>query len=883
VSGIGPVRLALRGLRPAAGISALIALLVLVGAFLAAGAPRQTTAVLTSALQAQLARTAGPDAIQTTLTDDAVGDPVDGIAPVWSGLGARLADVHERLADLGPIARPGEFAGTSTGTGHGFGGSGTPTTPTGFTPSYALEATPSLAQEARLVAGRWPAPEVAGQPLEVVMSAVGADVEGWRIGQTQTISGGYDHAGIPVTLVGTVAPRDPTTAFWGLAYTRGGVVTIQSNGGDSITKEATIWVDAGSWPALAATLPNGAISAWYGLDHRAIASDRAADVSAAVRRFVVRPEALGIGSSQQQLAFRSRMPADLADFATRSGPPTALIALFALGPAGTLAAVLLLGLRLRRARRSAPGELMRARGASGGQLRLLAAAEIAVWTVPAAAIGTVAAVLLTPDSRSVWSAVATAALCAVVAPIAAVVTSGSGERTAPRSPAARAAGVAAEAAALLVAALALVVLVARGPVTASTGVDPLVELAPLLLSIAVTVLVLRIMPLGVRAIGAAQGRGRGAVGLVASSGTGFARRGGAWALFALVIGVGMSVFSLTMVATQQHGVRQAALATVGSDIAVSGSDLDPDAMRRLEALPAVAAHATVRTTGTTQLGISEATIYLVDTHELAAVQRDLDDSALRAVHGADALVTDIDQPPATTQLDPTGDVRMRLHPADPAAVSDVFTQPRWVVIDRAEAPDSDPDAEIVGVILRLHPGADAAAATRDVQRIAGSAAVVTSAAQVEAEVVGTPLDTAVHATILIATVLAALLCVLVFAMTLAAGAAERLRRGAILRALGFDRRQTAALVLADVVPTAVVGVVAGAVTGVVLAAAVLHTIDPTGFVGAPVAPALVVDPATTAIVLAGFLLAAGVAAIVALLLDLARSATAGLETLGEER
>ncbi|MBW8873293.1 MAG: ABC transporter permease, partial [Leifsonia sp.] len=123
----------------------------------------------------------------------------------------------------------------------------------------------------------------------------------------------------------------------------------------------------------------------------------------------------------------------------------------------------------------------------------------------------------------------------------------------------------------------------------------------------------------------------------------------------------------------------------------------------------------------------------------------------------------------------------------------------------------------------------------------------------------------------------------VFAIALAAGANDRLRRNGILRALGFQSRQGTGLLFIENAPLAVAGVVAGTLTGIGIAALVLQTIDPVGFVGRPTAPPLIVDPLTLGVTVAGFLAAAVLAIAVALVLDTGRSSAAGLRTLGEER
>lgn len=878
---LGPASLALRGLRVAPGVSALVALLVLVGVILAVGGPRATDGVMTTALHQGLAHAGnGRIALNAVLGDDSAYDPqtdTRSVEPIWSGLQDRLDEIHGSFASLGRVVGPGAFAGRAVGEGSaGFAGEGTATAASNARFRYILEAAPGLRDEARLVSGRWPGAVHAGRPLQVVMSAEAAATMHWKLGQRQAIGTRPVRQAV---LVGTVAPRDSDDAFWSLDASRAEAGVQPSRDGSFTTYYSTLWVDDASWPAIAPTLTGHQIEAWYPIDASAITAGDAAQIAAQLRRFAVEPSTLDIPRAPQTLAFRTDLPAELVAFSARAAPSIALIALFALGPAGALAAVLLLGLRLLRLRRSAADALVRGRGGSGWQLRLLAAAEIAVWTVPVAVAGAVLAVLLTPGGGSWTGALVPTALCGLAAPLAAAALASPSDGGGATSPALRALRLVAEGAFVLVAALTLVLVAARGPVGAAGGADPLVEAAPLLLAVAVTVIVLRIAPAGIRWLGALLRRGRGAVGLVAASGTGPAWRGAAWALFALVIGVGMSVFSLTMVATQQHGSQQAALRQTGADVAINSTRLSATEVRALEAIPGVAAHATIAVLPPQPVGSTPAAVYLADPTALASVQRGIDHSALADARGRDAVVGGIDTPPATMTIADPDRVTLTLHPVESDEVSVVLTEPRWVLVDRASLPKAAPEAVTVGVLLRVAPHADRAAVAAAAREAAGSDASVRTAGTT----VGSPLDQAVRATILAATILAALLCLGVFVVTLAAGAAERLRRGAILRALGFDRRQTAGLVLADLAPTAVIGVVVGALTGAGLAAIVLHTIDPAGFVGSTVPPTLVIDVPATALALLGFLIAAVVAAAVAVVLDLRRPATAGLQTLGEER
>jgi putative ABC transport system permease protein len=881
MSALRAARLVRRGATQSRGVSILLAALVLCATLLAVAMPRAVDRTLTDALHSDLAAAGnGRLAFNAFLASDTAFDQANGdfsIVPVWSSIPSALAEARGRLASLGGIVEPGAYLGQALGEGGaGFPGGGTPTAASNARFSFGLEAVPALRDDARLVDGRWPRAVRNDASIEVVMAAASASSMKWRIGQTQTLS-------LPeprqVTLVGTVAPRDPASAFWALDPHRATAGMQPSSDGTFVTYRGTLWVDAASWPRLATSLTGHQIEAWLPVDTTRIDTAEATSVASTVRRFVVQTQPLNVAGSDAALSFRTDLPSELTDFTARSAPSTAMITLFAIGPAGAFGAVLLLGLRLLARRRSTAALLVRARGGSGWQGRLIAFGEVLLWTAPAAVLGGVVGVALTPDVGSPAAAIPAVVLCVLAAPVAAAALGGVDDAAEDSGRLAATLRYAAEGVIVLLAALALALLFTRGPVESGAAADPVLLAAPLLLGLAVTVVVVRIAPLVSTRLARFERRGDGPVGLVSASAT--ARGGGGiWTLFALLVGVGMAVFSLTLVGTQQHGVQQAAVARTGSDVAVRASALTAQQVQRIAAIPGVAAHATIEVLGQQPVGSVPATISGVDVADLAAVQTGLDRSALAGVAGTSALVAGLDSPPRSISLSPIGHGTLSLRPVDPEVVSEVFTQPQWVLLDQREV--SKAEGIPTGMLLRLRPGADSARVARAAAELA-PLATVTTAEQSERAFLGTPLDAAVQASILIAAALSALLVLAVFAVSLAAEAAERLRRGAILRALGFDRRQTAVLVLRGIAPTAVAGVVAGTPTGIALAAAVLRSLDPAGLVGSPVPPALVIDPVATMLAALGFLASAALAGLVAIVLDARRPPTAGLHTLGEER
>ena len=235
----GP-RLVRRALREAGGVSALLAVVVAAGTLLAVGAPRELDQVLTSALHADLARAgSGALALEAIVPQDLVftNDGAPSSPRCGRGSGSAFVRCANDSEGLDPLVGPGAYVGQAAGSGQkGFDGSGTATSASNALFRFDLEAAPGLRSDARLVSGTWPGRFVEGKPIQVVMSAKGAAAMKWRVGQTQTLQ-----LGIPETavLVGTVAPRDPASAFWSLQSDRSVAAAQPSGDGTFITYRST--------------------------------------------------------------------------------------------------------------------------------------------------------------------------------------------------------------------------------------------------------------------------------------------------------------------------------------------------------------------------------------------------------------------------------------------------------------------------------------------------------------------------------------------------------------------------------------------------------------------------------------------------------------------
>ncbi|SEL32605.1 hypothetical protein [Streptacidiphilus jiangxiensis] len=261
----------------------------------------------------------------------------------------------------------------------------------------------------------------------------------------------------------------------------------------------------------------------------------------------------------------------LADFAAKDRRARALgsyaeAALAALA----LATVVVTG-RLLLARRHPQMRLQQARGAAVATLVLLRGTAAAVVVAVAAGLGWGAGSAMAPGGTSgrpepllAWSVAAAAAL---VVPVQAWLSVREPRHTA--TGAARPAGrrVVAEATVLLLAVAAVVALRARGASGGAQGPDPQLTATPVLVSVAVVAVLLRLYPLVLRGLARGTRRGPGLVAFVALRSAADAAPTTGLALYVLVLTLGTAVFG-DLVTAQVAGTGEGSDALAG---VVSGS------------------------------------------------------------------------------------------------------------------------------------------------------------------------------------------------------------------------------------------------------------------------------------------------------------------------
>ncbi|MEV7631026.1 hypothetical protein AB0N64_01315 [Microbacterium sp. NPDC089318] len=727
--------------------------------------------------------------------------------------------------------------------------------------------------------GRLPETTDPAEGVEVVLATDVAERLAWPVG-TERISDG-----MTLRLTGTVAATAPDGGDW--AFIPGSLrpmVEVSSSGDRILVGAAFMHVDQVA--ALEDRDRDVKVTSWMPVRAGRITAANAATLAAQLRLLTADPIELRMHTDSfynRGLSFSSGLPRVIGDGVTRGQAMSAVITVAAVGPVAVALVVLALVARLIAVRRVAAVRVLRARGASTTRLIALLGGEGAALGALGAAIGAGAAAIESGWPAR-WVLLIPALLAAVPAGVLPwSVLSGAerhqrrdlGERARPGSPR--------RIVELLLLALTvvLVVLIAARP--GGADADPVLLAVPVMLGVAASILCLRVLP---ALLLLAERRGRRRPTLAALLGPARARRDPmvrAAPVLAVVIGLGVALFSVAFAATVTSGIARSAVTAVGADVRVDASYISVDAAERVAELDGIAGVAALRGDSAVPAEAASedqrAHVYTLDTAEFAGVQRGL--SAALPLPSSLAEAADGDRVPVVaseTLLERLGvDVRGDLDGIDleigGTAVRVVAVAParvpfgaaeQWVIVDTvnahelgqrsiglsqlylAVAPDTDPDE--VG-----------AAAVRET---AGDA-VYTTPARAAAVHEQDPAFSVVQGALLAASgIVAALLAVAVVAM-LGLGAGPRARMLAILRALGHPARGEARLVTWEVAPALLLALPFGVGVGITMAWLMIPQLDLRGFVGGPAQPQIEFGGIWTVLVVVGFALVSAVAVIVA--------------------
>lgn len=771
-----------------------------------------------------------------------------------------------------------------------------------------LRASPDLAEHGELVEGRWPAAtpgpayEENGEgladpapPFEVAVSRAVADAYGWDVGgRYHAIAGGgvvrlaERYPALVVT--GIFETGDPEADYW-LHHSLGARASIIADPNRGLLGTAAVYVS----PAMIAPLTLGFADTrvWYPVDTDGVT---AADVPVllsqvngqSAQTFLV--PAGPDDPAPMQLRPDSRLSEILERLLAQRTGVDAIVAVLAVGPLGATVAVLALGARLVVDRRRPALALLRARGASGGQLRLLMGGEGLVVGLGSAAAGFVAGLVLaaaTGIDAPVTAGQVALALAAGLAPAAALAlaTSPGGLRTTRADLAPRSRGRVRWVLEVLVVAgavLAAWLLLSRGVVAGSgagagTGVDPLVAAAPLLVSLAVTLLAYRAYPWLALAAERALAPRRDLVPFLGAARATRDPAGGPVPAIALVLAVAVAATSAVLYSTVSGGVVREAWRATGADLRVSGPVVDEQIAEQIGAIDGVTAVTPVGDVGDGLLrggGSSpRVEVWTVDAGELAVAQQDVEgapESLPGLAAGADgggdgdgdaALPVILTRGAAGPGVGPgsTGITLATQEGSVPVEIVDVVDElpglpaGRALVVadaDRLEAATGDHAYARVGLV-GLTGTADRDAVTAEISRLLPSSVLEDPDQEADA-VLAAPVSGGLAAAFVLAVLLAGLLCAAAVVMTLMLAAPARARLLAVLQTLGLSSRQARGLVGWEIGPWAGVALAVGAVLGVVVPELVLAAVDVTALTGGPAQPDAEYDPLLLGAAAAGF-------------------------------
>jgi putative ABC transport system permease protein len=901
------LRLLRKHLTAHAGSLLFVSLVVLALSTLTALMPRATTHVLSDNLRHEIGALTPAD---RDLSSETGGTPTPASAedpsgntlppasdPVWGGIDDALRRAH---ADMPPELRaaygPGAFAMTLPNAPAQPKDPGTRTTANvilsvGFDPRLPSDVTITHGHAPRPVAADQPAKH---SPVEIVLSERVAKAMGWPVGQERT-SISPNVPPLDVVLSGTYAPTARESPLWTQVSAALTPSIVQPDGAKPIVTGVG-WAEPGSYPHLAAVSDGIQVRTWFPLHTVALTSSDADAVATQLRKFTRQGHAVHgdeyvndfngqpVLPGLTQLAFTSDTAAAIQDAQVAGAAALAMIALFASGPLGVAAAVLVLAAGLVLRQQSSSLALATARGLSEAQLRALLAIEGLAVGLPSAVAGSlIGAVVLPADASSAawwWPAVvglAPAILFAVMQPAARRT-----ERADLTSSDARSWRWTLDLLVLLCAVAAIVALRTRGLDASANGggVDPLLASTPLVLSLAACLGVIRIYPWVLRQVLARVSRRRGSIALL---GTARALRdpaAGLAAVLALVTSVGVAVFSGVAVTTLHDGLTDTAQQTIGADVVIDGSPVPGKLVTELKARDDVRdLVALTELSGVRLLAKGRplfSTVILVDVNKLRTAQKGIPGalvlpSSLERASGnrVPVLVSkDFDGDSSGLEL---GDHRVDVVGTAPSQ-SALTSRTSWILIDRKSAENVVQQGGLSNRLLVNTKGS--AVAVRDLARDTNGVLRADTPADAKKVLEASPLIPAVSRAALLALGALAILCASVIALTLVRGEGSRSRQSALLGAMGESRRRTRWLVAWEIGPLAVVSIVSGAVLGLVLPVIVLGGVDLRAFTTGSDQPPISVDPVLTLLITGGVLavvvIGAALASLASRRLDLSR-------------
>ncbi|MEU0134719.1 ABC transporter permease [Streptomyces sp. NPDC006296] len=831
-------------LRTAPGISAALAVLVFLTAFLAAAFPRSVDAYETRALRHDVT-TAPPG--QSVLEVTTLPPPLGRPAAIREAAMREetLAWAHRTLAGKLPAPVRADLPASSYGV---------QTTkplaadepwlprPDGLPPRLTYAAPSALADHSTLRSGRLPVARAAvtqdTAEIEAAVTEETAHELGMRPGSTVAVPT-RDGRSLTVRVTGVVAPSAPESGYWAVDPLLRAPSLIRDPGSAApvFYWRATLLLAEDTGPALLATTGEPELFWRLAPDGSGLTAADVPALESGVASLENGPGLLGLREiAGPNTTLTTDLDAVLGSYSSVRAAIGPVVTVAAVGIGAVAAVVLLMTGGLIGSRRHHELTLLRSRGGSlrgiGGRLL----AETAVAVVPAAALGLAAAVLLVGEARlrpALVGAAAVAVLVCTVLPLRTAlrhrrpVLHGARDDVVGSRPTRR--RTVAELTLLVLAVGAVAALRRRGTTTGGDA-DLLVSAAPVLVGLIAALVLVRLYPLPLRLAARPVARLRGAVGFLSLARAGRAASSGTLPLLALLIALSTAAFGGSVLAGVADARDEAALRAVGADARISGeSGLSPvpdGFLRRVRETAGVQDVAPVRieygvpstaSAGAAQ-GAERTTLLGVEPESYARLARAtelpaLPVSALRSGPGRDGALPAIVSPALAERLgdrphtvrSEAGDVTVRVAGVVPRtpAVDDA----EFLIVDAEALPEPGPTTLLVtGSAV---DGQRLRAAARD----AGPEYVVRVRSEERARLVDTPMQSGAERIYGAAVVAGAGYALIAVLLSLLQTAPERTALLARLRTMGLTTRQGRRLLAYEAMPQALLAAGGGLLVG----------------------------------------------------------------------
>lgn len=845
----------------AAGLGLLVACCV----FLATAAPRESLALRTQALHRQLSAAAPLQRYVTgtvNYSGYASGFAAPPGAPELAGTRALLAAALTR--DGLPLAN-NDAGWTELSTGL--------VPVTGLAPAVTTALRPplmkvvyrdDLTRNAGLVAGRLPSAAEPAPTGTTVLQVAVTDATaarfglrpGSRIGIGQTSS---------MVVSGIVRPRMVRSPFWGSQPLAAAPVLANKSANGSPYWTGAAFVPSGELSLLPGVFDPASMNlSWtFPLVLDSLTAAQASSLNGALAQEEAHP-ILPAGPSGTQLGgpqpigISSGISSVLSAFVHQDRATGQVLDMLSVSLAAVGAVVVVLGAYLAAERRRQEFAQLRARGASVGELALLASRTGVAVALPAAAVAAALAVALTPGGSGPLGRLLPALTAGVPLASLPLITIWQHRRLSPavegasrpaggRSPAPR---LAAEVALLSAAAGGLVVLAQNEP-SSPAGVALYPSLAPLLVAVPAAILVMRLYPPVLRALRRVASVRSGVATFVGFTRAATPSTVTVLPVFALVLALSVVTFGATVRSTVSGGETAISWQRTGADAVIdaSGSSktLDPAVWHAIATVPGVR-HTAGILVQSGSAGGEALTVAAVSPSQYATLTADTPGPAFPAAslarptpgqHRVPALVS-----PAAARL--VGRRSALGIGAGQIEIRTVGTAPRLpgvedssVVVIPVWALGANPPPPTV--LLAVGPDLDGSR-LRAVVRRELPGAQVTLRSAVLASLSATPVSHGASMAIALGTAAAAVLCALVILVGVLSSARTRAVTLARLRVLGLAPRKGNWLLIAELLPQIVAGAAGGIACAVAMGPLLGPSIDLSAFTGEPGAALLRPQP-----------------------------------------